>query len=111
MFRLRFATLNMTKKTCERLRNKKENLKFLVKFLVYGTKIVNNPQTNGEFQQTKIPADHLRKIVETAIAAPSGCNKQTTSFIIVDDDGLIASLGEITANKRSEEHTSELQSR
>jgi nitroreductase len=34
----------------------------------------------------KVPSrDELRKIVEAGLAAPSGCNQQTTQFVIVDD--------------------------
>ncbi len=52
----------------------------------------------GEFKTTKIPEEHLRKIVNAGIAAPSGCNAQTASFIIVDDDSLMTSLREIVVN-------------
>lgn len=35
------------------------------------------------------------KIVQCGIRAPSGCNAQTTSFVIVDDAGTVASIAGI----------------
>lgn len=35
-----------------------------------------------------MPREDLRKIMEAGILAPSGCNKQTTSFIAVDGEKL-----------------------
>ncbi len=39
----------------------------------------------GKFQSTPVSRDSLRAIMEAGLAAPSGCNKQTTSLIAVDD--------------------------
>ncbi|MGL4593437.1 MAG: nitroreductase family protein [Thermoguttaceae bacterium] len=47
----------------------------------------------GNFTTQKVPREHLRQIVQSAIDAPSGCNAQTTSFVIVDDPTLLAELG------------------
>lgn len=47
----------------------------------------------GDYLPEKVPYGELRKIVEAGMAAPSGCNLQTTSFFIVDDTEL---LGQIT---------------
>lgn len=52
----------------------------------------------GEFETATVPADDLRKIVTAGIMAPSGCNAQTTSFVIVDDATLMDSLRAIVAN-------------
>lgn len=52
----------------------------------------------GEFEQKKVPESDLRKIVDAGIRAPSGCNAQTTLFIIVDDDDLMDSLRGILTN-------------
>ena len=46
----------------------------------------------GLYLNTPVPREHLLKILEAGCAAPSGCNKQTTSFIVVDDPELIAKL-------------------
>ena len=46
----------------------------------------------GKFLSTPVPQAHLKTIVEAGYHAPSGCNKQTTSFIAVDDPELMAKL-------------------
>ena len=46
----------------------------------------------GKYLPTAVPREHLRKIMEAGCAAPSGCNKQTTSFIAVDDPKILAKL-------------------
>ncbi|MBN2302180.1 MAG: nitroreductase family protein [Lentisphaerae bacterium] len=53
----------------------------------------------GGFKQTKVSRDTLKKIVEAAIWAPSGCNAQTTTFVIVDNPDLITQIAGIV-NKR-----------
>lgn len=52
----------------------------------------------GEFETTRVPEEDLRKIVQAGIAAPSGLNAQTTSFIIVDDDSLMTLLRGMVPN-------------
>ena len=49
----------------------------------------------GGFEPTQIPRDDLRRIVQAGIQAPTGCNAQTTSFVIVDDPKLLHELAEI----------------
>lgn len=49
----------------------------------------------GGFAATPVPREHLRQIVDAGRRAPSGCNAQTTSFVIVDDPAIIASLATI----------------
>lgn len=49
----------------------------------------------GMYLPTPVPRDDLRKIMEAALAAPSGCNKQTTSVIAVDDPELIRQFGQL----------------
>lgn len=46
----------------------------------------------GRFDPTPVPREHLRKIMEAGLAAPSGCNKQTTSLIGVDDPLVLSQL-------------------
>jgi nitroreductase len=48
----------------------------------------------GTFKDTVIPREDLIKIMEAGLAAPSGCNKQTTSLIAVDDVDLVRKLRE-----------------
>ena len=50
----------------------------------------------GPFTGEKIPRQELQNIVEAGIAAPSGCNAQTTSFVIVDDEQLVRQIAAIT---------------
>ena len=49
----------------------------------------------GLYKDTPVPREDLKKIMEAVLAAPSGCNKQTTSVIAVDDPGLIRRFGEL----------------
>jgi Nitroreductase len=49
----------------------------------------------GEFQNKPVPRADLEKIVQAGINAPSGCNAQTTSFVVVDDPKLIAAIAKI----------------
>ncbi len=51
----------------------------------------------GEFRREAIPQDTLRRIVQAGLDAPSGCNFQTTEFVIVDDGARIAQIGAILA--------------
>lgn len=43
----------------------------------------------GNYLVTPVPREDLRAILEAGLAAPSGCNKQTTSLIAVDDPELL----------------------
>ena len=49
----------------------------------------------GKYKDTPVPKSDLKKIMEAGIAAPSGCNKQTTSFIAVDDRNLLNELHKV----------------
>jgi nitroreductase len=46
----------------------------------------------GLYKNMPVPRDDLKKIMEAGLAAPSGCNKQTTSLIALDDPELINSI-------------------
>ena len=46
----------------------------------------------GKYLSDPIPREHLKAIVEAGYHAPSGCNKQTTSFIAVDDPQILKAL-------------------
>ena len=43
----------------------------------------------GRYKNTPVPREDLIKIMEAGLAAPSGCNTQTTSLICVDDPELL----------------------
>lgn len=55
--------------------------------------IGNRHSYRGMYEDTKVPREELRKIMETGLAAPSGCNTQTTSLIGVDDPEVIKMIG------------------
>lgn len=46
----------------------------------------------GRYKNTPVPRCDLVKIMEAGLAAPSGCNKQTTSLIAIDDSEVLKRL-------------------
>ena len=46
----------------------------------------------GKYKAVQVPREHLFAIMEAGLAAPSGCNKQTTSLIAVDDPQMMKRL-------------------
>lgn len=46
----------------------------------------------GKFLPNPVPREDLIQILEAGLAAPSGCNKQTTSLIAVDDPQVLAKI-------------------
>jgi len=54
--------------------------------------ILNRRSYRGRYLPDAVPHEHLQMILEAGLAAPSGCNKQTTSLIAVDDPQLLARL-------------------
>ena len=52
--------------------------------------IITRKSYRGKYLPTPVPREHLKIIMEAGCAAPSGCNKQTTSFIAVDDPEILA---------------------
>ena len=46
----------------------------------------------GKYLPTPVPREDLIKIMQAGANAPSGCNKQTTSFLAVDDPEVLAKL-------------------
>ena len=55
----------------------------------------------GPYLSTPVPREDLVKILEAGCAAPSGCNKQTTSFIAVDDPEILKKFSEIIGSTTS----------
>ena len=49
----------------------------------------------GKYLNTPVPREDLVTIMEAGLAAPSGCNTQTTSLIAVDDAKVLKSLREV----------------
>lgn len=51
------------------------------------------------FKEIQISKDDLKKIVQAGLQAPSGCNAQTTSFVIVDNPEVLNKLREVVSGK------------
>jgi nitroreductase len=49
----------------------------------------------GDFRTGTIPEETLRRIVQAGLDAPSGCNFQTTEFVVVTDKALVAQIGAV----------------
>lgn len=49
----------------------------------------------GKYLSKQVPHEDLVKIMEAGIAAPSGCNKQTTSFIAVENSDVLRKIVEV----------------
>ena len=54
--------------------------------------ILSRRSYRGKYKSTPVPREDLRKILEAGLAAPSGCNTQTTSLIAVDDPAVLQQL-------------------
>ncbi|MBR3018860.1 MAG: nitroreductase family protein [Clostridia bacterium] len=54
--------------------------------------IMNRCSYRGKYLPTPVPREHLTMILQAGCAAPSGCNKQTASFIAVDDPKVLDKL-------------------
>lgn len=46
----------------------------------------------GGFLEEAVPREDLRRIMEAGLTAPSGCNKQTTYLVAIDDPDVLARL-------------------
>jgi nitroreductase len=57
--------------------------------------IANRYSYRGAFTDAPVPRGDLERIVQAGIQAPSGCNEQVVSFVIVDDPQLIAEIAKI----------------
>ena len=54
--------------------------------------MLNRHSYRGKYLSDPVPRADLQMILEAGLAAPSGCNKQTTSLIAVDDPALLQRL-------------------
>ena len=55
----------------------------------------------GGFLPERIDRAALRRIVRAGLQAPSGCNAQTTGWLIVDDAALISGIADIVGGERN----------
>ena len=63
------------------------------------TTILTRTSYRGKYDPTPVPREHLQQLLEAGLAAPSGCNKQTTSLIAVDDPELLKQLNALTDSR------------
>jgi len=49
----------------------------------------------GAYKNTPVPREDLERIMRAGLAAPSGCNKQTTSLVGLDDPKTLVSITDI----------------
>lgn len=54
--------------------------------------LLNRRSYRGTYTDAPVPREDLRRILRAGLAAPSGCNLQTTSLIGVDDPKLLGTL-------------------
>ena len=58
--------------------------------------VINNRHSyRGKFKSTPVPREDLITIMQAGLNAPSGCNKQSTSLIAVDDPELMKKLHDV----------------
>ncbi len=57
--------------------------------------ISNRHSYRGPFTAAPVPRGDLQRMVQAGIQAPSGCNEQVVSFVIVDDPHLLRQIAEI----------------
>ena len=57
--------------------------------------IMTRHSYRGKYQSTPVSREDLVTIMEAGLAAPSGCNKQTTSLIAVDAPEVLAELHKV----------------
>ncbi|MCI8269065.1 MAG: nitroreductase [Lachnospiraceae bacterium] len=62
------------------------------------TTIFNRSSYRGSFKNESVPRADLVTILKAGIAAPSGCNRQTPSFIAVDEETLVKEIKQIFPN-------------
>jgi nitroreductase len=61
--------------------------------------ITNRHSYRGEFTDASVPRKDLERIVQTGILAPSACNEQVATFVIIDDPKLLGQISEILGDK------------
>ena len=54
--------------------------------------IMSRRSYRGTYAAEPVPREDLQTILEAGLAAPSGCNRQTTSLIAVDEPALLEKL-------------------
>ena len=63
--------------------------------------VVNNRHSyRGPFTDAPVPDEDLSRIVEAGIKAPSGGNRQSTSFVVVNDASVIEQIAALAPNSQ-----------
>lgn len=57
--------------------------------------IANRHSYRGLFKDTVVKKEDLTKIIQAGLDAPSGCNAQTTEFVIVDNPELVSKINKM----------------
>ena len=57
--------------------------------------IMTRRSYRGKYRPERVPREDLKTILEAGLAAPSGCNKQTTSLIAVDDPEILKQINAV----------------
>ena len=60
--------------------------------------IFSRASYRGKYKNEPVSREDLTTILKAGIAAPSGCNRQTASFIAVDDEGGLKEIKEMFPN-------------
>jgi len=64
----------------------------MTKLLSAAEVIASRRSYRGRYLPDPVPREDLRRILQAGLDAPSGCNKQTTSLIAVDDPAVLERL-------------------
>ena len=64
--------------------------------------ITKRTSYRGKYKQEKVPREDLITILKAGLAAPSGCNKQTTSLIAIDNEHVLKQLLDVISPKVAE---------
>lgn len=54
--------------------------------------ISNRHSYRGKYKDIKVPRSDLKRIMQAGLDAPSGCNKQTTYIIAIDDEEILGKI-------------------
>lgn len=55
----------------------------------------------GDFLDEPVPREDLRKIIQSGLEAPSGCNQQTTTFVVVDNPEVIKKIQAVPGGNKA----------
>lgn len=63
--------------------------------------IAKRQSYRGPFKEQAVSRDDLKRIVQAGLDAPSGCNAQTTRFVIVDEPETVRRIGRMHATNKA----------